>query len=72
MSREHAPMSKPQRALLAEIEEAGVLYVHRYGRYDRTVRALAARGLVRCVSPDYSRLAMDGWSLAPDPGENSR
>jgi hypothetical protein len=65
---EEAPMAerltRPQRELLAEIAEAGVLYITRNGRYHRTVEALERRGLVYRSEPDYSTWGQSGWSLA--------
>lgn len=55
-------LSPVQKQLLAEIREAGVLYVNAYRRYGRTVRVLEREGFVKCVEPDYSLLRMDGWS----------
>lgn len=59
-------LTDAQRQLLEEIQEAGVLYIGRYKRYGRTVRALEDRGLVHCTEPDYSTHAHDGWSLTAD------
>lgn len=56
-------LSAPQRALLDEIREAGVLYVRRYGRYYRTVAALVQKGYATVVEPDYSRVGQDGYSV---------
>jgi hypothetical protein len=65
-------LTGPQRALLDEIRETGVLYVKRYGRYHRTVAALVRRGLVVQSEPDYSTNGMDGYSVAPvDPREDT-
>ena len=61
-------LTKPQRALLAEIGVVGTLYIRRVSPYWRTVQALSRRGLVVCSEPDYTRTAMDGWSLT---GEDS-
>lgn len=61
-------LSKPQKDLLNEIAEAGVLYVRRNSRYDRTVESLRRRGLVEVVEPDYSRLGMNGWAIVACTG----
>jgi hypothetical protein len=59
-------LTPAQKRLLADIEatERGVLYVDRYGRYARTIDALASKGLIHKVEPDHSSLGQDGWSLA--------
>lgn len=69
-AREHAPMTKPQRALLDELSEKG-LYIKRYSRWWRTVEALKRRGLVRIDEPDYGPNGMDHWVVASptDGGE---
>lgn len=57
----------PQQMLLDEIRRngekraGGGLYIRRYGRYWRTIRALEQRGLVRCDDPDHSRMGQDHW-----------
>lgn len=63
-------LTKPQRDLLDEIRETGILYIARYGRYGRTVQALERRGLVFRSEPDYSALNQDGWSVVPQPATN--
>lgn len=70
MSKEHARMTKPQAALLAEIKEAGTLYIGRNQRYGRTILALEARGLVVKSAPDYSTFCHDGWSAVDDSPTN--
>jgi hypothetical protein len=62
-------LSKPQAELLAEIKatERGVLYIDRYGRYARTIEALARRGLVHIVEPDRSPHGQDGWAACEPP-----
>ena len=59
----HVRMSKPQRTLLEEVADAGVLYITRGKRYERTILALADRGLVYNAEPDYSLMRTDGWSI---------
>lgn len=58
-------LTSPQRALLDEIAEAGILYVGRYMRYARTVNALVAKGYAVIVEPDYSQFAHDGYAVTP-------
>lgn len=60
------PMTRTQASLLAEIQEAGILYIRRHSQPHRTVEALERRGLVRCVEPDYSLLRQDGWKATTD------
>lgn len=62
-------LTSAQKELLAEIREAGVLYVSDNMRYGRTVRVLERKGYVRCVEPDYSPRAQNGWAAAPVDGE---
>lgn len=57
-------LTQPQRDLLAEIEEEGVLYVTRGGRYYRTADALRRKGFVECCEPDHSRNGIDGYHIA--------
>ena len=63
-------LSVAQRALLEELRAGTGLYIHRYKRYYRTVRALQRRGLVRCDSLDCSIMAQDHW-VAVRAGEGS-
>ena len=61
MGRER--LTAPQRTLLAEIAEAGVLYVRRGGPYHRTVDSLVRKGYAVISEPDYSRMGQDGYSV---------
>lgn len=54
-------LTQPQRDLLAEIKEAGVLYIQRYKRYYRTAEALVKKGLIEVCEPDHSRMGQDGY-----------
>lgn len=59
-------LTEPQRRLLAEVEETGVLYVRRYGPYYRTADALVRKGLLVVSEPDFSRNRQDGYSLVEE------
>lgn len=72
MPKSHLRLSKPQKALLEEIRAVGVLYIKRYGRYDRTVQALLDRGLVFVKEPDYSRMGQDGYAAVESAPETKR
>lgn len=71
MSKEHAPMSKPQKALYEEIRDTVSswgqpgLFVRSGSIYDRTVRALLNRGLIVCDERDYSNNRMHHYVVAP-------
>jgi hypothetical protein len=47
-------LTVPQARLLAEIREAGGLYITSHSRWSRTVRVLLDRGLIRCDERDFS------------------
>jgi hypothetical protein len=62
-----ARLTEAQRQLLAEIEEAGVLYIRRYGQYGRTAEALVRKGKAIISEPDHSRMCQDGYSIPHGP-----
>lgn len=57
------PLTPAQQALLAEIEEAGILYVRSDSAFGRTVRALVNKRYVYVSEPDYSRTPRPGYSV---------
>lgn len=70
-------LTKPQRALLDEIKETGVLYITRWGPYWRTVEALQRRGLVEVAENDWrmpgfrATATYDGLTTPETPGAAS-
>lgn len=62
------PLTRQQKKLLAEIEEAGVLYVRRWGPYYKTATALVNKKYAVLSEPDYTRNGRDGYSVRPDFG----
>lgn len=63
-----ARLTEPQRRLLTEVEEAGVLYIKRYGTYYRTAEVLVRKGALIVSEPDHSRMGQDGYSVPPTDG----
>lgn len=56
-------LSIVQKELLAEIKQAGTLYIRRFGRYGRTAEVLRRKGLIEISERDHSPEQQNGFRV---------
>jgi len=63
-------LTEPQRRLLDELVDTkrGVLYIRRWGPFDRTTQALVRKGYIEVVEPDHSAMGQPGYGIVKCTG----